>query len=215
MGAREWIYVAVAVLAVYLVFQLIRALQVREPSAGDDEDEDDLESMANEALDKDSLDTGASPVDDEAPPRGVESASAPPVEDSFALALEVRQLRRDIAQLRDELDAQRNEVSAMREIMASQTQQIEAARAAQRVSPIYGEALALAQRGMAADVIAERCSISVAEAEHRGRCHEREETGRRRADAARHVVAARQHRGGIDRGLAGGAGLVRTGADRV
>lgn len=163
MGAREWIYVAVAVLAVYLVFQLIRALQVREPSAGDADD--DLESMANEALDTDSLDTEASPLDEEAPPRGVESASVPPVEDSFGLALEVRQLRRDIAQLRDELDAQRNEVSAMREIMASQTQQIEAARAAQRVSPIYGEALALAQRGMAAEVIAERCSISVAEAE--------------------------------------------------
>lgn len=166
MGAREWIYVAVAVLAVYLVFQLIRALQVREPSAGDDEDEDALESMANEALDTVSLDTGASPADDGAHhDRGVESASALPVEDSFGLALEVRQLRRDIAQLRDELDAQRNEVGAMREIMASQTQQIEAARAAQRVSPIYGEALALAQRGMAADVIAERCSISVAEAE--------------------------------------------------
>jgi hypothetical protein len=163
MGAREWIYVAVAVLAVYLVFQLIRALQVREPSAGDDGD--DLESMANDALDAVSLDTEVPAADDEPQqPRRVESASTP-VEDSFGLALEVRQLRRDIAQLREELDAQRNEVSAMREIMVSQTQQIEAARAAQRVSPIYGEALALAQRGMAAEVIAERCSISVAEAE--------------------------------------------------
>jgi len=164
MGAREWIYVAVAVLAVYLVFQLIRALQVKEPSTADEED-DDLESMASEALDGAMVDAEL-PVEDEyAEERVADTGHAPPVEESFGLALEVRQLRRDIAQLREELDAQRGEIGALREQLATQNQQIEAARAAQRVSPIYGEALALAQRGMAAEVIAERCSISVAEAE--------------------------------------------------
>lgn len=163
MGAREWIYVAVAVLAVYLVFQLIRALQVKEPASGDEDD--DLESMASQALDDAAADTELPATDDDTGGLTAEGGRVPPVEESFGLALEVRQLRRDIAQLREELDAQRGEVDALREQLAAQNQQIEAARAAQRVSPIYGEALALAQRGMAAEVIAERCSISVAEAE--------------------------------------------------
>jgi len=170
MGAREWIYVAIAVLAVYLVFQLIRALQVKEPGATVDtvDDEDELVDTEDED------DASQMPGMTEAPPSTVAGETSPrpsgpvdalPAEDSFGLALEVRQLRRDVSHLREELDAQRNEVAEMRQTLAAQTQQIEATRAAQRVSPIYGEALALAQRGMAAEVIAERCSISVAEAE--------------------------------------------------
>jgi hypothetical protein len=165
MGAREWIFVAVAVLAVYLVFQLIRALQAKEggETAGSSDDTGD-------DVGDDEADTGRA-ADTELPDDAGPATEAPlaarpaPPEDDFGLALEVRQLRRDIAQLREELDAQRGEVSALRECLDGQAQQIEATRAAQRVSPLYGEALALAQRGMPADVIAERCSISVAEAE--------------------------------------------------
>lgn len=162
MSAREWIFVAVAVLAVYLVFQLIRAMQVRDPAdeATDDEDEQAFDELATEL-------PVAADEDDEADDAGDADGGpeALPAEEGFALALEVRQLRRDIAQLRDELDAQRGELESVRGMLQSQAGQIEATRAAQRVSPIYGEALSMAQRGLGADIIAERCGISVAEAE--------------------------------------------------
>lgn len=57
-----------------------------------------------------------------------------------------------------ELAELRGEVAALKEKVSL----IEAAR---NVSPQYGEAVALAQKGMAAPQIAERCGISVAEAE--------------------------------------------------
>jgi hypothetical protein len=60
------------------------------------------------------------------------------------LEVEVRQLRVELAALRDELA----EIKATR-----------------RVSPLYAEAAALAQRGFDARGVAEECGISVAEAE--------------------------------------------------
>ena len=77
----------------------------------------------------------------------------------------MRQLRRDAAQLRGEIDQLRAEQLVMRQSLSEQSAQLDAARAAQRVSPMYGEALSLVRRGMSAEDIAERCGISVAEAE--------------------------------------------------
>mgnify|MGYP001327182583 CR=1 FL=1 len=57
----------------------------------------------------------------------------------------------ELAELRGEVDALKGEVAQL--------------KAARNVSPQYGEAVALAQKGMAAQQIAERCGISVAEAE--------------------------------------------------
>lgn len=173
MGLREWIFVVIALLAVYLVFQLIRAMQVKDDAVGIPGEV--LTEMPTELLDEaaeseTAVETGLAADEDEDPHGTDEKPRSQPetdelAEESFKLALEVRQLRRDIAQLRDEADAQRGEMAELRAIIDRQSQQIEATKAAQNVSPIYGEALALAQRGMAADVIAERCSISVSEAE--------------------------------------------------
>ena len=57
-----------------------------------------------------------------------------------------------------ELAELRGEVAALKE-------KVSLLEAARNVSPQYGEAVALAQKGMAAREIAERCGISVAEAE--------------------------------------------------
>jgi Protein of unknown function (DUF2802) len=57
----------------------------------------------------------------------------------------------ELAELRGEIAALKEEVSLL--------------RAARNVSPQYDEAVALAQQGAAAHQIAERCGISVAEAE--------------------------------------------------
>ncbi|MBI4988332.1 MAG: DUF2802 domain-containing protein [Rhodocyclales bacterium] len=57
----------------------------------------------------------------------------------------------ELAELRGEVAALKEEVSLL--------------KAARNVSPQYGEAVAMAQKGVAAQQIAERCGISVAEAE--------------------------------------------------
>jgi len=57
----------------------------------------------------------------------------------------------ELAELRGEVAALKEEVSLL--------------KAARNVSPQYGEAVAMAQKGMSAQQIAERCGISVAEAE--------------------------------------------------
>jgi len=57
----------------------------------------------------------------------------------------------ELAELRGEVEALKERVSLL--------------EAARNVSPQYGEAVALAQKGLTAAQIAERCGISVAEAE--------------------------------------------------
>lgn len=57
----------------------------------------------------------------------------------------------ELAELRAEVMALKEEVSRL--------------KAARNVSPQYGEAVSLAQKGLPASQIAERCDISVAEAE--------------------------------------------------
>lgn len=57
----------------------------------------------------------------------------------------------ELAELRGEVAALKDEVALL--------------KAARNVSPQYGEAVAMAQKGLAAQQIAERCGISVAEAE--------------------------------------------------
>lgn len=163
MGAREGVWIAVAVLAVYLVFQLIRAMGVKDGSAA--------EGKEDETATASSADVAADEIDEAADDAAVVALSAAAPADSpeaagdFALALEVRQLRRDAALLRGEVDQLRAELLVIRQSLSEQAAQLDATRAAQRVSPLYGEALALVRRGMTAEDIAERCGISVAEAE--------------------------------------------------
>lgn len=57
----------------------------------------------------------------------------------------------ELAELRGEVAALKDEVALL--------------KAARNVSPQYGEAVAMAQKGLAAQQIAERCGISVAEAD--------------------------------------------------
>jgi len=71
-------------------------------------------------------------------------------------------LARELSQLRDEVDAMRGELAALREDML---QEVAHLRAAQTVSPIYGDAVQMAAAGYDAAAIAERCGIARAEAE--------------------------------------------------
>lgn len=73
---------------------------------------------------------------------------APP---SFGAELSRSHLEREVKQLREEVAALRAELDAI--------------KAASRVSPQYADAMALVQRGLTAQDVADRCGISLAEAE--------------------------------------------------
>ena len=73
-----------------------------------------------------------------------------------------RGLEQEVTQLRDEVDALRGELAALRSDLQ---QEVAHLRAAQTVSPIYGDAMQLAAAGYDPAAIAERCGIARAEAE--------------------------------------------------
>lgn len=76
----------------------------------------------------------------------------------FAEQLTQKTLEAEVRQLRDQLTESRDEIQRMREEMGRLS-------AAQKVSPLYNEAMALAVRGVDAAGVAGRCGISIAEAE--------------------------------------------------
>lgn len=89
----------------------------------------------------------------------------PVSETGFQAALDVSALRQEIDVLHEELAQQRSALIALSQSNDSLREQVEVLGATQGVSPEYNEALVCARRGLDADSIAERCSISVAEAE--------------------------------------------------
>lgn len=94
-----------------------------------------------------SLDLYLDASTDEAPPAG-----------DFATQLTQKTMEAEVRQLREQLAESREEIQRMREEMGRLS-------AAQKVSPLYNEAMALAVRGVDAAGVAGRCGISIAEAE--------------------------------------------------
>lgn len=76
----------------------------------------------------------------------------------FDALLEMRQTRHIVDDLQRQLAELRTELDTMRRDLAN-------VRSSSRVSSFYGEAVELAQRGYDVQAIAERCGISIAEAE--------------------------------------------------
>lgn len=74
----------------------------------------------------------------------------------------MRGIETELAQLREEVDTLRGEVAALRDEM---WQEVGHMRAHQMVSPLYNDAMQMAQIGHDAATIAERCGIARAEAE--------------------------------------------------
>lgn len=76
----------------------------------------------------------------------------------FDALLEMRQTRHLVDDMQRQINALTTELDVLRKEMAN-------LRSSSRVSSYYGDAVELAQRGYDAQAIAERCGISVAEAE--------------------------------------------------
>lgn len=141
LGLREGVIILIALVAVYMLFVLLRMRRLRRrPLAApekvvaaarlDDPVEADEDwAQASEGLADEALRSG---------------------------------LEQELAQLRDEVDAIRGELAALRNDMQ---QELAHLRASQTVSPIYGDAMQMAAAGYDPAAIAERCGIARAEAE--------------------------------------------------
>jgi hypothetical protein len=157
LGLREGVIVLIALVACYMLFVLLRMRRLRKPVA--------------EAA-------PITPVIGDLPPAPAnESESVPDLSEPAEVAVSdawesarselaeemLRQsLSQEIAQLRDEVDAMRGELAALRDDMNHELGHL---RAAQTVSPIYGDAMQMAAAGYEPAMIAERCGIARAEAE--------------------------------------------------
>lgn len=140
LGLREGVIGLIALLAVYMAFVLLRMRRLHAP-----------------------------PVAAAEPPQAapVHAAAVAPDEEAWSapgLGEEVLRsgLEQEIAMLRDEVDALRGELAALRDDLQHELGQM---RAAQTVSPIYGDAMQMAAAGYDPAAIAERCGIARAEAE--------------------------------------------------
>jgi fumarylacetoacetate (FAA) hydrolase family protein len=151
LGLREGVLTLIALVAIYMIFVILRMrrLQAKE----------DLSAKAVETLAP--APVVALPEADELPAPEArldwEGAVTTPVEEALYRALE-----QEVLQLRDEVDSIRGELAALREDMLHDLAHM---RAAQTVSPIYGDAMQMAAAGYDAVMIAERCGIARAEAE--------------------------------------------------
>ncbi|HTJ97425.1 MAG TPA: DUF2802 domain-containing protein [Rhodocyclaceae bacterium] len=173
LGWREAILLWVIILTIYFVVMVLRLLQL--PRSGD---------LRNYDLQAPEMKTP--PPEFDAPPGSVlagvwetptepslmsqpsmleraiqrvrpPEAPAAPMED-FATQLTHKSLENEVRQLREQLTDARNEMGRLRDEVAQ-------LHAAQKVSPLYNEAMALAVRGVDAAGVAGRCGISIAEAE--------------------------------------------------
>ena len=129
------------------------------------------------------------PADEAAPPATAAADQAAPdapqpapeqeAASSFPLELELRQFRRELAQMRGAMAEQRQQSARLTEELGGQRalndelhreindlrEQLQSLLTGQNISPEYSEPLILAQRGMGVDELAEHCGISVAEAQ--------------------------------------------------
>jgi len=157
---REVILGVVVLLCLYLAYVVMRLFRVSRPQRPSVPIEPEYETI---------LDT----VEDIAPtPPAVQLApesltQADPAQsrterEAFDALVELARLRFQVEALEASNTELRDELANLRETLSAD---IAALRNARSVSPQYGEAVVLAQRGLETDAIAERCGISISEAE--------------------------------------------------
>jgi hypothetical protein len=171
VGVREFLWLAIALLAVYVAVQLYRELKVGAGGAARPTAPTALKTAAAPQPARSAADPGPATAGDEAgvaalpSPRAVPPQTGPAASgEGFQLELETQQLRRDIAQLRAELGEQRKELAELAARVRIQQEQLDNSAVPAGGSPEYDQALVFARRGFDVETIAERCGITVAEA---------------------------------------------------
>jgi len=168
---RELIWLLIVILFGYAAFQLYRASRIKFNKPGPEQNAADAGTTAQVgqkrvegALMTPATPGSETPWSDKPSSTAMPSAVEPGV-DAFQLTLEVQQLRHELARVQGDFISQSQQVVRLEESLALLREQLESAVASQGVSPEYNEALVFARRGLPVDAIAERCGISVAEAE--------------------------------------------------
>jgi len=154
-GWREGLLGLIALLAVYMVFVLLRMRRLGRQKAAQPYVPAPLEPSVGPAAIAEAAEADI-PADQLTYTIERKAVAEPQA------AAPVAELEEQLAQMREELDALRGEVAALREDWHQETAQL---RASQSVSPLYSEAMQMAMAGHGAEVIAERCGISRAEAD--------------------------------------------------
>lgn len=160
IGVREGLIILIALLGLYMLLEFWRMRRLRRRQGGGllQEPLADVEPLSTVdmiAARHSQAEHPGSPREPEVPPLEAQRASG-------ASSPDCQDLLRDIDQLRDELDAVRGELAGLR---ADMQQELAHMRAAQTVSPLYGDAMQMALAGHDATRIAERCGIARAEAD--------------------------------------------------
>jgi len=149
-GWREGLLALIVLLALYMLLEVFRIRRLRRQKSKAAEAPQALEPAIKSMLD------GAEQAAD-----GEDVAwSEPPAH--LAQEAFMRGVEQELAQMRDELDTLRGEFAALRDELRHELGQI---KASQAVSPLYSDAMQMAVTGYGAEIIAERCGISRAEAE--------------------------------------------------
>ena len=166
MGVREIVIGAIVLLGFYIAYELIRvALLSREGKRPVMESVPEYQTILGEGTTsyaappvlKPESAPALAPEEEDADEEPVRNPAAD-VRDSFDARVEIARLRFQIEALENSLAIQKQDLDALRG-------ELDALRNARAVAPQYGEAVALAQRGLDSNAIAERCGISVSEAE--------------------------------------------------
>ena len=158
LGMREGVIVLITLVAIYMVFVLLRMRRLRSQPTP-------VASRSSPGLPVEEI-----PVLDDVEPLSASTAeSVPDVEmpweqpsNGLAEGVLRQGLEQELAQLRDEVDAIRGELAALREDMR---QEVAHMHSAQAISPVYGDAMQMAAAGYDPVMIADRCGIARAEAE--------------------------------------------------
>lgn len=151
IGWREAVIGLIVIVAVYMVVVVLRMRRLRARAAASAAAPKAAVPQAEPELSAES-ETARSEGDE-----GWQSARSHLAQEAF-----MRGVEDELGQLRDEVDALRGELAALRDEIR---QEVGHMRANQTVSPLYTDAMQMAQLGHDAATIAERCGIARAEAE--------------------------------------------------
>jgi cell division septation protein DedD len=155
LGLREALIGLIVLVALYMVFELLRMRYLRNKAQ--------LEALTPAVKEKPEPQVSVTDEDADdlpAPRRPEPDWERPPV--NLAQGILRQGMEQELTQMREEVDALRGELAALR---AEMQQEVTMMRASQTVSPIYSDAMQMAISGHDAGLIAERCGIARAEAE--------------------------------------------------
>lgn len=155
LGLREGVIGLIVLVAVYMLFVLLRMLPLRRRPA---EAPVQIPPVLAEREPITAAEPEAEPAIASDRERGIAETAAPQLGENLLRSA----LEQEVSQLRDEVDAIRGELAALRSDMQHELAHL---RASQTVSPIYGDAMQMAISGYDPAAIAERCGIARAEAE--------------------------------------------------